>query len=122
MIDRGLDRYSHPGNAKGRRGRPMAVAAIDFKGYLYSRIDFYNQFYKVCSPLTYREIMALSRVLQRTPRTVQNWKYEKTAPTEPMMRWVIRWAEIGRPLLLHHPGISGRPFYIADVEAVQRRQ
>ena len=114
-----LSRYNHLGNARGKRGRPYRVASIDVSSFLDQELEFYNRFFKICSVLSYREIMALSRVLKRTPRTVQNWKYEKNAPTETVMRWVIRWGQAGRPLLRWNTGKPGRPIYIADVKAVQ---
>jgi len=100
------------------RGRPIHEAFLDFRTETeYDRLI--NQFYKVCFALNYREIMALSRVLQVTPRTVQNWKYESTVPKWGIMQWVIRWGELGRPLVQWHNDRPGRPFYVADVETVE---
>jgi hypothetical protein len=131
VIDRDISRYSHPGNAKGRRGRPYCVAAIDFRRETEDE-RLANEFYKVCSGLNYREIMALSRVCKVTPRTVQNWKYERTLPGggngwlrlsrgARIMTWVIRWAQLGRPLVRCNSGKPGRPGYYADVDTVEGR-
>jgi hypothetical protein len=130
-MDRDLSRYSHPGNAKGRRGRPYYIAVIDFRHETEDE-RLINEFYKVCSGLNYREIMALSRVCEVTPRTVQNWKYERTLPGGngwlrqsrgvSIMTWVVSWGKLGRPLVRFNLGKPGRPAYYADVEAVEGKR
>jgi len=70
-----------------RIGRPYFVAKINFKND--RELGLRDEFYKVCATFHYREIMALSRALQISDRTVRAWKYKETFP-----RWDIALAVI----------------------------
>jgi len=110
------------------RGRPCYIADIDFR-HETEHDRLIDEFFRACSGLNYREIMALSRVCEVTPRTVQNWKYERTLPggsgrlrqarEASIMNRVVRWAKLGYPLVQYNTGKPGRPAYYADVEAVE---
>ena len=59
-------------------GRPRYVADIDFAHDPDQ--ELYDRFYEACREFCYRDVMALSRGLKVTPRTIYNWKNGKTFP------------------------------------------
>jgi hypothetical protein len=75
-------------------GRPCPVAVM-----YDARLDvtFYEQFYAACSTFGYRDIMAVSRRLDVSPRTVRNWKYHKTLPVDQIVFAVVEWVKEGKP-------------------------
>jgi len=77
-------------------GRPYAVADIDFSND--AELLFWDTFYKACSNFRYIEIIALSRALEVSVRTVENWKYGLTFPRKGIAQQVIDWVSRGKPM------------------------
>jgi len=84
------------GTARG--GRPCAVAVLPFRNA--RKVGLLEEFYGVCATFHYREIVALSRVLSVSPRTVENWKYGLTFPRWDIAVDVIEWDKNGRPIIM----------------------
>ena len=78
-------------------GRPFHVADMP---PLSNQITVLSDFYRITKSLNYKEIMALSRALCLTERTVYAWHYGERHPKN----WgtildVIEWGKNGKPLL-----------------------
>ena len=85
-----------------RQGRPHYVAVIDFgKDPL---LQLYDKFYRACSGLCYRDIMALSRSLFVSQRAIEAWKYKERFPGYKVATQVIEWVEQGKPMEQEKPG------------------
>lgn len=79
-----------------RPGRPRLVADIDFSED--TDLAFWDVFYSICANFHYAEVMALSRALGLTDRTIRNWKYRITFPREGVAKQVIDWSDRGKPM------------------------
>ena len=79
-----------------RAGRPCLVADINHSND--KELEFWDRFYKACSNFRYAEIMALSRALGVSSRTVENWKYKLTFPRKGMAQQVIDWVDNNKPM------------------------
>jgi hypothetical protein len=79
-----------------KRGRPYYVARVPFSND--RKLAFMDEFYNITRTFHYREIMALSRALNVTPVTVQNWKYKTTFPKWDIAYDVIDWYRNGKPM------------------------
>jgi len=66
--------------------------------------EFMQKFYAICATFRYPEVMAVSRALNITPQTVQNWKYKVTFPRWQTAMDVIAWHEQGRPVTKVYQG------------------
>lgn len=85
------------------RGRPHYVADLDLTED--RTLSYYQKFYDACSTFRYRDVMALSRTLEVSPRTVYGWKYGETFPKRiGIMLQVIDWTVQGKPMKLEQPG------------------
>lgn len=84
----------------GKGGRPCPVAVM-----YDARLDteFYEKFYEACRAFAYRDIMAVSRRLDVSPRTVRNWKYGKTRPVDQIVFAVVQWVKDGKPVEMVPP-------------------
>ena len=80
----------------GRTGRPYFVAKIDFEND--RTIELMDEFYRACSAFRYREMMALSRALGISDRTIRAWKYKETFPRWDIALQVIDWVKHGKPM------------------------
>jgi len=79
-----------------RRGRPCYVAELDFQTDEELRLR--NRFFKVCSTLNYREVMALSRALGINERTIRAWRNKEQIPKWYVVLQVISWAKRNKPM------------------------
>lgn len=86
------------------RGRPHFVAEIDSSRDL--ALAFYDDFLNACRTFCYRDVMALSRKLDISPRTVYAWKYGEQYPRMATMLTVLTWVAQGKPMKLEQPGIE----------------
>jgi hypothetical protein len=110
----------------GGPGRPYLIAEIDFTEKSGNGLAVLDDFYAACSVLRYAEIVALSRAIGVTPRTVENWKYKRTMPrfrnidatTDWLMCQVINWVKRGKPMHKQLTGAPGRPCLVADMPSV----
>lgn len=87
--------------SKGR-GRPHYVADIDFTED--PALFYYDRFYEACHSFCYRDVMALSRALRCSPRTVYAWKYGEKCPRIGIMLAVMDWTRAGKPMKTEQPG------------------
>ena len=79
------------------RGRPRSVADIDFKSNPAQ--FYYDEFYKACKPMSYREMMALARYLGIDIRTVYRWRSGESFPRNiGSMLVVLDWVREGKPI------------------------
>lgn len=83
-------------DGKGRR----VYAVAEGLGVARFEDDYYQEFYAACSAFGYKDIMAVSRSLDVTPRTVRNWKYRKTLPQDGIVFGVVSWVREGKPILM----------------------
>ena len=80
-----------------RRGRPRDKADISFA---HDPALFYrDKLSAACETLSYHDIMALSRALGKTPRTIYNWRYGTKFPRDiaDALR-VLDWTAAGKPI------------------------
>ena len=81
------------------RGRPRYVA-----DYITNRdlaLPLYYEFYEACDMLSYRQMLALSRLLGVSLRTVYRWKAHEDFPRHlNMALTVIDWTKLGKPIKL----------------------
>jgi len=81
------------------RGRPYYVADIPFD--YDKRVKLMTEFYKVTAKFKYRDIVALSRCLNKHISTIEKWKYGESFPkTDGIAIDVIEWAKRGKPMNL----------------------
>lgn len=80
----------HPG------GAPRYVAVIPFS--IAEKQGLIQEFYDACSDFRYRDIMALSRALNLTPQTIQNYKYKTQFPRWEIANDIIKWVKAGKPM------------------------
>lgn len=81
-----------------KRGRPYFVADIPFNNS--RKVNLISEFYKVCSKFNYRDIVALSRTLSVSERTIRRWKYKETFPRWEIAIDIIDWVNRGKPMNL----------------------
>jgi hypothetical protein len=79
-----------------RIGRTYFVAKINFEND--RKLELLDEFYRVCSTFHYREVMALSRALGISDRTIRAWKYKETFPRWDIAVEVIDWVKRGKPM------------------------
>jgi hypothetical protein len=83
--------------AVSNRGRPVCMAAIDFR--LDPSQELYDRFYKACRTLDRSDIRKLARALHISERTVIYWKQTTTFPvTRGTAERVIQWVNEGKPV------------------------
>jgi len=73
-------------------------------------------FWEVCHQFSYRDIMALSRALNRTPSAIRRWKYGMSTPSRKIAYMVIDWVNRGKPMIMMKPKPRGRPAHVAITE------
>ena len=78
------------------RGRPFFVATIPFQNQ--RTLELLDEFYAIVSTFRYREVMAVSRALNVSSRTIERWKYRETFPRWDTAIAVIEWHKQGRPV------------------------
>ena len=78
--------------------------------------DMWNDFHKICSTFHYRDVVALSRALGLSDKTISGWKYCRSKPALPMVLSVIKWGNQGKPMRKMTTNKIGRPPYIAVIE------
>ena len=62
---------------------------------------YYDEFYKACHRFTYREMLALSRLLGCNLRTVYRWKNKEKFPRDiETLLVVMGWTKQGKPIKL----------------------
>lgn len=84
---------------------------------LDSIIDaMWSDFHKICSAFHYRDVVALSRALGLSDKTISGWKYCRSKPALPMVLSVIKWGNQGKPMQKMTTNRIGRPPYIAVIE------
>jgi len=81
-----------------KRGRPYFVADIPFEND--TKMQLLDEFYRVCSKFDYRDMVALSRTLSVSDRTIRRWKYKETFPRWDIAVDVIDWYKRGKPMNL----------------------
>jgi len=80
-----------------RRGRPRYVADYTWKNALVQ--SYYDEFYNACHTLTYREMVALSRLLGFSLRTIYRWKNDEDFPRHiEAVLVVLEWTKRGKPI------------------------
>jgi hypothetical protein len=83
--------------AVGNRGRPVCIAAIDFR--VDPDQELYCEFYKACGTLTSSDIRKLARTLGIAESTIRFWKKTTTFPvTRGTAKRVIQWVKEGKPV------------------------
>lgn len=83
--------------AVNTRGRPICMAAIDFRSDPDK--ELYEKFYEACQMLSRSDIRKLARALDVNERTILYWKETKTFPvTRGTAKRVIQWVEEGKPI------------------------
>ena len=85
-------------------GRPYQMADIPFRMTEHVRLQ--DAFYNACAPFHYKEIVAISRALRVSERTVWRWKYQETFPRYDMVMAVIDWVARGKPIIKMSPSQS----------------
>ena len=78
------------------RGRPYFVATMPFQNH--RKTELLDEFYTILATFRYREVMAVSRALGVSPRTIERWKYRETFPRWDTALTVIEWHKQGRPV------------------------
>jgi len=79
------------------RGRPRYVADMEYKEDPAQ--FYYDEFYKACRPLSYREMLALARWLDIDLRTVYRWRSGESFPRNiGTMLTVLDWVRLGKPI------------------------
>ena len=82
-----------------KRGRPRYVA--DYTQRTDLSRPYYDEFYKACSTFTYREMVALSRMLGFSLRTIYRWRNNEDFPRNiGTALVVIDWNKQGKPIKL----------------------
>ena len=95
---------------KAGPGRPYPMADIPFR--LVSDSSIRGEFYDVCRTFHYNDIVAISRALRVTERTVWGWKYQEKFPKYYEMAIdVVDWVKRGKPIVMMSPpqSIVGMP-------------
>lgn len=87
-------------------GRPYLVAEIPFNDTWIRDLMF--EFRKVVRPLTYRELMAISRQYHFHYWTIYNWQHGRTNPSVKIMKEIVNWAKLGKPMRRVQPGTISR--------------
>lgn len=85
--------------AKG--GRPYPVALIPFQNS--RKVALLAEFYDTCATFHYPEMMALSRALRISDRTIRRWKYQESFPRWDIAVDVIEWVRRGKPIIMQSP-------------------
>jgi hypothetical protein len=62
------------------------------------KVQLLEEFYGVCATFRYPEIMAVSRALGISDRTIRRWKYQESFPRWDIAIDVIEWVRMGKPV------------------------
>jgi len=97
-------KHPHHQGEKHGRGRPFQVATVPLAP---GRNAILDSFHKVMKSLTYREVTALARRLNRHPSTVTKWRYQLQFPHPFIMLDIIEWRRLGKPTETGHHRETG---------------
>ena len=95
---------------KAGPGRPYPMADMPFR--LAGSGSIRDEFHDVCRSLNYHDIVAISRALRVTERTVEKWKYQERFPKQYEIALdIVDWVNRGKPVVMMLPpqSIAGMP-------------
>ena len=82
-------------------GRPYYVADMPFR--FNDAASLYQEFAKAAKSFNYRDVVALSRALNMTERTIYAWRYNERYPRRfSIMLDIIEWYKQGKPKIKHY--------------------